>query len=616
MDPRFARKGNNADWESSFTHILQRTRQNLDKISSKPGSQSYPSEHSYTRAIVNEPTNAPRRGSSPLRHSPRITYEANENSSTENINRAHDMASLKQSELEEEKVANMEQALLKKQDSLEEELRQENALLKERILATERTGEQCVTSTESHTHEIKELQRIYANQALQLSRQNSMLEGINQELDSRRSQISKMDSWIRQEEIWRHDIEDQLNVLNKRVKSVERTTKDNKDSASESSLKMDSLEQLLHSNSAMSAAWTTKTEGFMRRVEKQRQATNALAREAAAEDDDDEEGEEGSDRVAGRDSSPVRKSSRRGAGRAQTIVEQVDPEEIFMSPPSLMYKQGILREVEVLLGSLENRVSKQARADYQADLAESTRHMRIEIQNYLYRMSADSGLAPPSFGSGGDTNSSIDEGRPAFSLSQQSPPRRESAATTTYGKVALNQQVDAMHYRLEDMCSAMAVVKEDAENNHSSLQHTMHSLENRLDEINITNQANVGSIQNRSAHIEEIVRSFEVQFYKLISDSKEDVLNKIRDSTMGANDDRSALDRRLAIIENIISTFSEKNKVSSDAIDAYFASSADIKKFDMVSLLYCAVIIPVALLLIVPVVSCACFHSCLCVVLV
>jgi chromosome segregation ATPase len=579
MDLRYNRKNNNADWESSFTHILQRTRQNLDKISSKPGLHAISTEHNYARAFA--PINDVSRGASPARLSIHH-FEANENCNADSINRAQDMAPNRISNMGDEKVASLEQSLLNKHESLEEQLRKENALLKERILANERTGEQCVNSTESHTHEIKELQRIYANQALQISRQNSMLDGINQELDSRRSQISKMDSWIRQEEIWRHDIEDQLNVLNKRVKSVERTSKENKDVAAEMNMKLDSLEQLLHSNSAMSSAWTAKTEAFMRRMEKQRQLTNSLARGA-------EEGEEEEDdSTRGTPSKNLPPQRGQPTGRSSEPMEPIDPDELFVTPASLMYKQGIIREVEVMLGSVENKVTKQMRSDYQADLAESSRHLRIEIQNYLYRMSADAGLAPPSFG-GGETNNALGEGR------SQSPSKRESVPTTTYGKVALNQQVDAMHYRLEDMCSAMAVVKEDAENNHSSLQHSMHSLENRLDEINITNQANVGSIQSRSAHIEEIVRSFEVQFYKQISDAKEDMLNKLRDNTMGANDDRAALDRRLAIMENIISTFSEKNKVSNDAIDAYFASSAEIKKFDMVSCVkLCAAIVTIS----------------------
>lgn len=219
--------------------------------------------------------------------------------------------------------------------------------------------------------------------------------------------------------------------------------------------------------------------------------------------------------------------------------------------------------------------------------------MRIEIQNYLYKLSADSGLAPPSFDINGNNNNynnstdnnNYNEGRFMYN-NYNSPSKRDFNSNTTYGKVALHQQVDAMHYRLEDICNAMAVIKEDTDNNHSSLQHTIHSLENKIDEITITNQANINSIQNRSGHIEEIVRSCEVQFYKSLSEIKEDLMNKIRDNSISSNEDRSTLDRRLAILENIISTFSEKNKVSNDMIDAYFASSKDIKKYEMVNIYF------------------------------
>ena len=51
------------------------------------------------------------------------------------------------------------------------------------------------------------------------------------------------------------------------------------------------------------------------------------------------------------------------------------------------------------------------------------------------------------------------------------------------------------------------------------------------------------------------------------------------------NDDRSAMDRRVSIVENLLSNLSEKSKASNDAMDAYFASSKDVKKFDMVSMI-------------------------------
>ena len=98
---------------------------------------------------------------------------------------------------------------------------------------------------------------------MQMGRQTAMIDGINQEMDTRRSQVSKMDSWIRQEEIWRHDIEDQINVLNKRAKNMDRITKETTDSVSEINLKIDALEQLMRNTTSMTTAFSTQTDSFV-----------------------------------------------------------------------------------------------------------------------------------------------------------------------------------------------------------------------------------------------------------------------------------------------------------------------------------------------------------------
>jgi hypothetical protein len=140
-----------------------------------------------------------------------------------------------------------------------------------------------------------------------------------------------------------------------------------------------------------------------------------------------------------------------------------------------------------------------------------------------------------------------------------------------------------MHYRLEDVCNAIAIIKEDNENSNSSIHHEVQTMESRLEEVAISTNTNVASLQSRSSRIEELVRSFELQFYKSLGEYKEELMNKLRDNMLGNSDDRAALDRRVAIVENIVSSLSEKNRVSNDTIELYFAGSKDIKKFDMVS---------------------------------
>ena len=88
MDRSYRRQQASNDWESSFSHILQRTRHNLDKIAVRPSYESH--DHNLSRSYAYQPSNeiieAPR-ASSPGR-----IFETNENSFHDNVNRAHDMS--------------------------------------------------------------------------------------------------------------------------------------------------------------------------------------------------------------------------------------------------------------------------------------------------------------------------------------------------------------------------------------------------------------------------------------------------------------------------------------------------------------------------------------------
>ena len=235
------------------------------------------------------------------------------------------------------------------------------------------------------------------------------------------------------------------------------------------------------------------------------------------------------------------------------------------------------------MNALENRITTQSKTEYKHEIEESVRHMRIEIQNYLYRMS-DGGLSGPSggfgqgLGAGNETEGGV--GVDKNQDNSTSGGKQYFMPTSNHSKVQLTQQVDAMHYRLEDVCNAMAVIKEETENSNGSLLHDLQNIDSRLDEMSLTNTSKLTSVQTRSSHLEEMLHSVEMNFHKSLSDNKEDVLNRLRDTTLGGNDDRANIDRRLAVVENIMSTLAEKNRVSSDMIDGYFASSKDIRKFE------------------------------------
>ena len=224
--------------------------------------------------------------------------------------------------------------------------------------------------------------------------------------------------------------------------------------------------------------------------------------------------------------------------------------------------------------------------------------MRIEIQNYLYRLSADVGLSAPIFDSSGNmpggtygesdnfnNNSShnISNTYGSYSSPSKNNPTMGHNSSHGPGKLLLSQQVDTIHYRLEDLHTAMAAIKDDTDHNNTYLQQCIRQVENKLEEIGISNQTSVSTVTNKATHLEEMLRSLELQYYKLVSDSKEEWSNKLREVVLNQSDDRNALERRVSLVEGVLGSITEKNRVSYDTIDAYFASSKDIKRFELVS---------------------------------
>lgn len=91
--------------------------------------------------------------------------------------------------------------------------------------------------------DIRELQRSSTHVNNQMLRMNTSLEILQADVDSRRSVISKLDGWVRQGEVWRSDIETQLAEINKQLRGLDRTAKDQQEGLFERVTKND-LESL------------------------------------------------------------------------------------------------------------------------------------------------------------------------------------------------------------------------------------------------------------------------------------------------------------------------------------------------------------------------------------
>ena len=94
-----------------------------------------------------------------------------------------------------------------------------------RLSALEHSVEDTRRKCENSLAEVQDLQRMTMQLGNQVTRQGGLLEVLQQDVDARRSVVSRMDSWARQGEIWRDDMEGQLTTINRQIKDVTKGVK-------------------------------------------------------------------------------------------------------------------------------------------------------------------------------------------------------------------------------------------------------------------------------------------------------------------------------------------------------------------------------------------------------
>lgn len=184
----------NNEWESSFTQILNRTKNNLNRINQRYAPTLIIDKPSnYTNNYFNNNENIVNQGNSngllektPLIHNK--SYHTNNTSKpTTNMHHktVHDM--------------NLnDNSIYERITRLEEQQRSSDSHINHRLNQLEKSYENIYHIVDKSSIEMKDLDRNIMQLQSKLSTTNGLLDVLQNENDSKRSVISKMDSWIRQ----------------------------------------------------------------------------------------------------------------------------------------------------------------------------------------------------------------------------------------------------------------------------------------------------------------------------------------------------------------------------------------------------------------------------------
>ena len=172
------------------------------------------------------------------------------------------------------------------------------------------------------------------------------------------------------------------------------------------------------------------------------------------------------------------------------------------------------------------------------------------------KMASDAGLAV----SGSDSTTTTKE-----SLARQAIATRK----------AQEKEIELMSSKFEDLSTAVAMLQEASDSNEKHYNNELRALERRMDESVTISASNVQSIQARSAGLEELVRNADLAQRSALQVQREELMERVREAANSWSGDRTALDRRLLMVEKTAEDLVERLKMSTSAIEAFFTTSAE-----------------------------------------
>lgn len=208
----------NSDWESSFSQILNRTKHNLNRINQRYA----PSAAGPIECNILAP-----RGS--------VNNENTINQPSLLLDRFNKTDTYLQRPAEPARapVGNVDSNILERLIRIEEQQRATESASNSRLVNIEKSIENALNGFQRASQQMNDLEHSISQLQNKFSNMNGFVELLQNENDSKRNVISKMDHWIRQGEIWREDLDGKVDTLTKFTKSLDRTRTEQRELMSE-----------------------------------------------------------------------------------------------------------------------------------------------------------------------------------------------------------------------------------------------------------------------------------------------------------------------------------------------------------------------------------------------
>ena len=461
--------------------------------------------------------------------------------------------------------------ILRRLEQLEKHQSENNNLLQrqremdDRVVALERAVDTLRNTVDTLTSESKDQRREITKLSGQVTSHNTLLEILQHDVESRRSTVAKLDSWVRQGELWRSELDSQLSELKAHLKQSQRQNNENKENIADrvSRADLDSFRDRVHISTqqavaASLAAWHDKVELSVRQLERQVAALRlggTLNVTSTGNDNNDD-----------------------GCGtNVKSLGLNLSDEEVkkalLTQQPSEMLLKGVVSsEMRHMENDLEQKLQLHMVATVRSNLIDATKELKTDMRQFVER-SVSQVLEQEGLGGVSSSTNFDDQEQPTSSaLSKMSSLRKEKQRELQY-----------LSDRVDDLSAALISLQESQGCSEKAALVEVRNLERRIEECVSMSNAYMTTVQSKASDMDTSNKNSENEQRKRHEDLRAELLGRLVEVSQAATDERVEIDRRIGLAEKLVSNIAERVDMSKNIFEGLLSTSPEIKRFQTTS---------------------------------
>ena len=395
------------EWETSFNQILNRTKNNLNRINQRYA----PSPMIENPIISNLPfTSNSINNINSMNTINNENMQLNNNQRTSLLEKKFTSAMSDTSSYLKPKMNYIDTSLYERVARLEENQRSSDSSIIHRITQLEKSLESINNTIDKSNIEMKDINRNVLQLQSRLNTTNGLMELLQNDNESKRLVITKMESWSRQGEIWREEVDGKIEIISKQMKSLDRTRVEQRDLISDyvTRYDLDTLKDRMsvitqQTVAASLSAWHDKMESSLREVERQvallrigrtNSSSSRNQRVTTASTSND------STSVTNHDVRDDNYNSNNNDSSGGVHYDEdalMTPEEVQIAlstplPSELLLKGTVAHEVLQMESKLEEKLQCRLNLYIQNEFNQSSNKLNTNLNQKLYSLCAEMGI--------------------------------------------------------------------------------------------------------------------------------------------------------------------------------------------------------------------------------